>query len=241
MPYRSERSLDRRTVICLGFATLGALGAGRLSALAAAPPAESVPAAEALARLAAGNQRFARGSLTHQNGLAERRMALQKGQAPFATILSCSDSRVPPELVFDQNVGDLFVIRNAGNFVDAAVLGTAEYGYRSLGSKLILVLGHEACGAITATFDAIKSGKRLPPHLDAIESGIEAGIAQVVASNGTKDAASVANAKAQAAKFAAMSSVLAPGIASGDLEVVAAVYHLTSGKVEIVGAGAGAG
>jgi len=237
MPYCSGRSIVRGTAIRLGFAVLGALGTGRLGALAAAPLAASVPAAEALARLAAGNQRFARGSLTHQDGLVERRMALRKGQAPFATILSCSDSRVPPELIFDQDVGDLFVIRDAGNFVNAAVLGTAEYGYRSLGSKLILVLGHEGCGAIAATFEALKSGKRLPPHLDAIENGIEAGIARVVASNGTEDAASVANAKAQAAKFGALSSVLAPGIASRDLEVAAAVYHLTSGKVEIVGAG----
>ncbi|MGP6157768.1 MAG: carbonic anhydrase [Vulcanimicrobiaceae bacterium] len=163
----------------------------------------------------------------------ERRLALTQGQAPFATILSCSDSRLPPELVFDQNIGALFVIRNAGNFVNDAVLGTAEYGYSNLGSKLIVVLGHQSCGAIGATYDAIKSDKPLPPHLDAIEKGIESAIAPAVHSHATKDAASIANAKAQAAKFASMSSVLAPGISSRDLKVVPAFYHLLSGKVEI--------
>jgi carbonic anhydrase len=84
-----------------------------------------------------------------------------------ATILACSDSRVSRELVYDQHVGDLFVVRNAGNFVTDAVLGTIEYGYSVLKSKLIVVLGHDACGAISATCDAIKSGTPLKPHLDA--------------------------------------------------------------------------
>jgi carbonic anhydrase len=194
----------------------------------------SVPAVEALARLAAGNRRFVAGSMTNQNGVVERRTALAGGQAPFATILSCSDSRVAPELVYDQRVGDLFVVRNAGNFVTDAVLGTIEYGYAALGSKLIVVLGHESCGAIGATYDALKSGTPLKPHLDAIEHGIAAGIAGVVAAHGTKNDASVANAKAQAAKLRAASDVLRAGIATGDLHVVAAEYHLAGGGVTVL-------
>ncbi|PZR57062.1 MAG: carbonic anhydrase [Candidatus Meridianibacter frigidus] len=229
-----DHALSRAAAIRLGGGSIGALAFGRLAALAAAPPAIGVSSTEALARLAEGNGRFVAGSMTNQDGITERRLALAQGQAPFATILTCSDSRVPPELVFDQNVGDLFVSRNAGNFVDDTVLGTVEYGYSVLGSKLIMVLGHDSCGAVSATYDAIKDYKPLPPHLDAIENGIQAGIASIVSSNGTKNAASVANAKAQAAKFASRSTVLGPGIASGDLKVVAAVYHLGSGKVEMV-------
>lgn len=202
-------------------------------AFAAAPPATAVPASKALARLKAGNARFVAGTMTNQNGVIERRLALTAAQAPFATLLACSDSRVPPELVYDQRVGDLFVVRNAGNFVTDAVLGTIEYGYAVLGSKLIVVLAHESCGAISATYDAIETGTPLKPHLDAIERGIAAGITPVVHAHGTKNAAGIANAKAQAAKLGARSPVLHAGIASGDLMVVAADYHLGTGHVTV--------
>jgi carbonic anhydrase len=133
--------------------------------------------------------------------------------------------------LFDQHVGDVFVARNAGNFVTDAVLGTLEYGYANLGSKLIVVVGHESCGAISATYDALKNATPLPPHLDAIENGIRAGIADVVKAHGTKNAASVANAKAQAARLA-RSSVLHTALTEGNLMIVAAEYHLGSGRVE---------
>jgi carbonic anhydrase len=207
---------------------------GRRPAAAAAPSAPAVPAAEALDRLRAGNARFVSGTMTNQNGVVERRLALTAAQAPFATLLACSDSRVPPELVYDQRVGDLFVVRNAGNFVTDAVLGTIEYGYSALGSKLVVVLAHESCGAISATYDAIASGTPLKPHLDAIERGISAGIAGVVHAHGTKNAAAVANAKAQAAKMTALSPVLRAGVTSGDLRVVAAEYHLGTGRVTLL-------
>jgi carbonic anhydrase len=197
---------------------------------AAAAPATSVPAAESRSRLVAGNERFVAGNLHFQSGLAERRVALAGGQAPFASVLACSDSRVAPELVFDQNVGALFVARNAGNFVTDAVLGTLEYGYEHLGSKLIVVLGHESCGAISATYDALADRAPLPPHLDAIENGIRSGIATVVHEHGSKDAASAANARAQAARLR-RSPLLAKGAAAGDLEIVAAIYHLKTGAV----------
>ncbi|MFN2450509.1 MAG: carbonic anhydrase [Candidatus Baltobacteraceae bacterium] len=229
----SSRAIARGTFVQLLGAAVGVARVGRLPA-AAAPPITSVPSAEALARLTAGNTRFVAGTMTNQHGVLERRMALAGGQAPFATILACSDSRVGPELVYDQHVGDLFVVRNAGNFVTDAVLGTIEYGYSALGSKLIVVLGHDSCGAISATYDAIKSGVPLKPHLDAIEHGIAEGIARVVAAHGTKNAASSANARAQAAKLGTRSSVLHDGVASGDLRVVAAAYHLGDGHVTLL-------
>ena len=224
----------RAEVLRVLSATFGIALTSGAQAFAAEPPAASVAPDVALARLRAGNARFVAGAMTNQNGVVERRLALTGGQAPFATILACSDSRVGPELLFDQRVGDLFVTRNAGNFVTDAVLGTIEYGYSALGVKLIVVLGHESCGAISATYDALKNAAPLPPHLDAIENGIRAGIAPVVAAHGSKNAASVANAKAQAVRLS-RSSVLAAAIAKGDLHVVAAEYHLGSGRVEIVG------
>jgi carbonic anhydrase len=205
----------------------------RAPASAAAPAGPSVPPAEALARLRAGNARFVDGQLTQQGAVTERRMALTGHQAPFAAILSCSDSRVPPELVFDQNVGDLFIFRNAGNFVDPAVLGTMEYGYSALGVKLIVVLGHEACGAVKATYDAVADGKPLPPNLNVLENAIEHGIDGVVAAHGTMHDAVVANARAQAKKFA-KSPVLGPALANHDLVIVAADYDFASGRVRML-------
>lgn len=218
---------------------LGAAGTaaavGRLPAAAAPPPAKTVSASQALARLKAGNARFVAGTMTNQNDVIERRLALTGGQAPFAMLLACSDSRVGPELLFDQRVGDLFVIRNAGNFVTDGVLGTLEYGYSVLGAKLIVVMAHESCGAVSATYDAIKTGKPLPPHLDAIEQGISAGITATVNANGSKNAAAIANAKAQAARVGDLSPILQAGITKGDLRVVAADYHLGTGHITIVG------
>jgi carbonic anhydrase len=204
------------------------------AARAAAPAGPGVTAADALARLKAGNQRFVSGALENRSGVIERREALAGGQAPFATILSCSDSRVPPELIFDEHIGDLFVLRNAGNFVTDAFLGTAEYGFSVLGSNIIVVLGHESCGAIIATYDAIENGKPLPPHLDAIEAGVGPAIEHVAAAHGGTPAAVIANARAQAVNLAQKSAVLGAGVTAGKLQIVSAVYHLGSGAVEFL-------
>ncbi len=110
------------------------------------------------------------------------------------------------------------------------VLGTLEFGYSVLGAKLIVVLGHESCGAVNATFDAIKEHRTLPKNLDVVQKSIQDGIRHVVTSGGTKDAATVANAKAQAVRLK-VSPVLGPAIQSGDCKVIAAEYHLASGKV----------
>ncbi len=216
-----------------GAASAVAFAGVRVPASAAEPPAASVSPAEALRRLVAGNLRFVSGSLTQQDSVTERRLAFTGHQAPFASILTCSDSRVPPELLFDQNVGDLFIYRNAGNFVQPAVLGTLEYGYGALGVKLILVVGHEECGAVKATYSAVEERKPLPPNLDVIEKAIAPGIAGVVAHKGTLHDAVEANAKAQAAKISS-SPVLGPAIASGAVRVVAADYDFHTGRVTLV-------
>jgi carbonic anhydrase len=228
-----HRPLSRVAALRLAAGAAASLAFG-LPAAAAAPVATSVPPAEGLERLAAGNKRFVAGALTNNSdGLVERRLALTGHQAPFVTILSCSDSRVPLELVFDQNVGDLFVFRNAGNFVVDSVLGTLEYGYASLGVKLIVVMGHEQCGAVSATYDAIKNDKPLPPNLDIVQKAIAPGIASVVSASGSKQDAVLANVRAQAERLKG-SPVLGPAIASGDCVVVAAEYRLGSGAVDIL-------
>jgi carbonic anhydrase len=224
------RSFSRAAMLRIGAgATLAAVW-DTSAASAAAPAGVSVTPTEALTRLKAGNARFVAGTLTQQNAVTERRLALTGHQAPFAGILSCSDSRVPIELLFDQNVGDLFVFRNAGNFVDPAVLGTMEYGYAVLGVKLLVVLGHEACGAVKSTYGALRDQKPLPPNLDVLEHAISPGIQKVVTDHGSLHAAVVANANAQAAKFAG-SPVLGPALTSGDLRVVAADYDFSTGKI----------
>jgi carbonic anhydrase len=230
--FSNRNSLSRSELIRAGAAalSLSVVGAGASVNAANAAPQGAVSPSDALDRLAAGNKRFVSGSIKNYEGIPERRLALAGGQAPYASVLSCSDSRVPPELVFDEHVGDLFVVRNAGNFVFPDVLGTLEYGYSVLGVKLIMVLGHDSCGAISATYDALKEHRTLPPNLDVIQKAIQDGIRSVVTSNGTKNAATIANAKAQATRMKS-SPVLGPAIESGDCKVVAAEYHLASGKI----------
>ncbi len=229
---RPDQRYDRGEFLRLGAATGAGLVLTARGAFAA-PPATSVAPHEALRRLKAGNARFVANTLSQQNAVTERRLALTGHQAPFASILSCSDSRVPPELIFDQNVGDLFVYRDAGNFVQSAALGTLEYGYANLGVKLIVVLGHEACGAVKATYGAIADAKPLPPNLDVIEKAIAPGITAVVEAHGSEHDAVVANAKAQAKRLSE-SSVLRTAIAGGDLQVVAAAYDFHTGVVTLV-------
>jgi carbonic anhydrase len=222
-----------RAILLRAVAATGLAGAATANAFAAAPASAPVAPAEALRRLVAGNARFVSGRLTQQDAVTERRLALREHQAPFAAILSCSDSRVPPELIFDQNVGDLFVYRNAGNFVQPAVLGTMEYGYSALGVRLIVVLGHEACGAVKATYGALADQKPLPPNLNVIEDAIAPGIRSEVSAKAGMHVAVVANAKAQAARFAD-SPVLGPAITRGEVRVVSADYDFAGGKVTIL-------
>ena len=115
----------------------------------------------ALQSLQAGNERFVTGNLSKKDTYAEDRKTLCAGQHPFAVVLCCSDSRVAPEIIFDQKLGDLFVIRNAGNVVDEDVLGSIEYAVEHLGTPLVVVMGHSCCGAVTATCQ----GGELPGHI----------------------------------------------------------------------------
>src|SRR6266478_6185034 len=122
--------------------------------LAAEHPAASVSADAALAKLKEGNLRFASSEVSQSKPTAARRAETAQEQHPFAIIVGCADSRTAPELVFDQNLGDLFVVRTAGNLVDDHALGTIEYGVAHLGARLIVVLGHQRCGAVKAALES---------------------------------------------------------------------------------------
>jgi carbonic anhydrase len=212
-------------------ATLAAVLGGVVSSLGAEP--SKVNPDEALKRLIQGNARFVSGHLTHAGPeeIAEARGAVSKSQSPFAVIVGCSDSRVGPEIVFDQGVGDLFVVRTAGEVVDAAALGSIEYAVRHLGSSLILVLGHEHCGAVAAAV----AGAKEPGHIGAVLDAIEPAVKKTKGQPGDP----VENAvRAQALDVAKQlrdaKPILAELAESGKLKIVAARYDLSTGKIELL-------
>ena len=161
-PGVSRRVLLRRGLTALGVVSIApALSACEVPFLSSGTEPFEMPVEtpeEAITRLLEGNARFVRGKSTTINESAQRRSKIAQRQRPFATIFSCVDSRVPPELVFDRGLGDLFVIRTAGNVVDSAVMGSLEYGAYELEIPLLLVLGHKGCGAVKATMETIESG-----------------------------------------------------------------------------------
>ncbi len=186
---------------------------------------------EALQRLIDGNKRYVDLKVQRPDQTADRRTEVAKGQSPFALILSCSDSRVPPEILFDQGLGDLFVMRTAGNVTDDIVLGSIEFGVEELGIPLLVVLGHERCGAVTAAVN----GDHVPGHISAIVEAIQPAVDKVKGQSGDAvDNAVRANALMVAEQLAAAGPILSESVKAGKLMVVAARYDLDTGTVEIL-------
>jgi carbonic anhydrase len=190
----------------------------------------------ALRRLAAGNQRFVNGTLRHPRRDGKRRAALSEGQAPYAVVLGCADSRVPPEVIYDEGLGSIFAVRVAGNTgADPLVAGSIEYSISVLGSAVVVVLGHQECGAVQAAIDVAKNGTQLPGDLPAVVAPI---VPVVQALSGTPDAefleaavqANVRNAVEQLSG----NHIIAAAIAAGTLKVVGCEYLLKSGRVVTV-------
>ncbi len=196
-------------------------------------PASAYPQADAsLQKLSEGNKRFVEGKSIHPQQDAARRTEVAKGQKPFASILACADSRVGPEVLFDQGLGDLFVVRLAGNTIDDLALGSLEYGAAVLGSPLILVLGHESCGAVEATMQ----GKPVPGHIQKLVDHLKPDIQSKTpcALKTPLDCATHANVQNVAAKLRSSEPVLAPMVKEGKVKVVGGYYNLGTGKVEIL-------
>lgn len=189
---------------------------------------------EALQLLRDGNKRFTEGNLAAKDmGKTRREELVSKGQDPFAIIITCSDSRVPPELLFDQALGDLFVIRTAGNIVDPIAVGSAEYAIEHLGVQLLVILGHSNCGAVKATVD----GGEAPGSIAAIVSKIAPSVQKARAAGAAGDelyeTSCLENVKAVINEIME-SHIVKHFIKDGKLTVIGAKYHLDSGKVEFI-------
>lgn len=185
-------------------------------------PAQTDPA-KALDSLKAGNARFVNGKYKPVDHNTDR-TRLAEGQQPYAIILSCSDSRVPPEIVFDESLGNLFVVRVAGNVTDPVVLGSIEYAAEHLGAKLLVVLGHESCGAVTAA----ASGGHLPPNIEAITHKITPAVK--VAKKENSSAIDV-NVYEQVKNVLTESEILKEMVQKKSFAIAGGVYKLSSGEI----------
>ncbi|WP_239097666.1 carbonic anhydrase [Asanoa ferruginea] len=209
--------------------------AGAVS-LPAGPSAASAASAEdPVERLLAGNRRFRAGRARHprQSPADVRRLAA--GQRPFAVVLGCADSRVSPEVLFDQGLGDLFDNRVAGNVVDPVVLGSVEFAVSEFAPALLLVLGHERCGAITAAVSALSTGRAPAGSIGAVVEALRPAVAAVHDAPGDPvENAVVANVRHQAGLLTARSAIVQSAVAAGTTRVVGARYDLNTAEVTLV-------
>jgi carbonic anhydrase len=190
---------------------------------------------EALQKLMDGNKRFVSSSLAQKDLSAKKREELAKGQKPFATVLTCSDSRVPPEILFDQGLGDIFIVRVAGNIVDPIALGSIEYAAEHLNAPLLIILGHSKCGAVKAT---LESKGKPEGNIGAIVKKIMPAVDTAKKKGGTQDeileTAIKENVKNVYADVMKNSKIIPHLVEEGKLTIVAGEYDITTGKVEMI-------
>lgn len=201
-----------------------------MTALLAHGTEKQTSAADPLLLLAKGNERFVTGEVIHPHQSGARRSELAAGQKPFAIVLTCADSRVAPEIYFDQGLGDIFVLRNAGNIVDNHILGSIEYAVEHLHASLVVVVGHSKCGAVAATV----AGGHAPGHIGSIVESIAPSLDATKGASDAVDAVVRANAQRMAAEIASTGPILSEAVKEGHVRVVAARYDLATGKVEFL-------
>ena len=207
-------------------------GPAAVAAQDAATPGAS--ADEGLQRLIDGNKRFVAGNLTSLGNLAQDRAQLTTGQSPFAIIVCCSDSRVPPEIVFDQTLGQLFVVRTAGQVVDEGARSSIVYGVEVLGAPLILVLGHSSCGAVETALAAVQ-GNEIPAFAYLFAEEIGPAVRSVLDEPGDLLVnATRANVEMGVAQLRTAEPELAAAVLEGRLTVAGGVYDLASGEVSFL-------
>lgn len=230
MKDQPTRDLSRREALQVGIAgTAASLLAGWHFAFPSPALAQSMlsPSA-ALDELMAGNKRFTSGKMTaFEEDLAILKQHTEGKQEPFAAVLSCADSRVPVEIVFDQSIGHIFVTRVAGNVVTPELIGSLEYGAAVLGTKVILVMGHSNCGAVKATIQ----GKAVPGQISSLFPHIQAAVDQA---GSDLEAATKANAVNQAKLLRQSSTVISEMVKENKIKVVAAYYDLGKGTVTLL-------
>jgi carbonic anhydrase len=189
----------------------------------------------ALARLMAGNARYVSG-VAKRHDFAHEREALAGGQNPFAAVLGCADSRIAPEYAFDTARGDLFVCRVAGNFASDESIASLEYAVAELNTPLILVLGHDACGAVDATIKSLKDGTTLPGHLPSLVAALSGAVKASAQQQGNQlDNAIKQNVLENVAKVKTATPILSAAVGENKLKVVGGVYRLRDGRVDMVG------
>jgi carbonic anhydrase len=234
----SHRSSPSRRSFVVGAAsTIGMLLAETASAgdsKAPPKPQNVVSPGAALERLQKGNMRYVKGA-SRRHDFEHEREALAGGQNPFAGILSCADSRIAPEYAFDSGRGDLFVCRVAGNFATTETIASLEYGVAVLGVPLILVLGHDRCGAVDAAIKSLKDGTTLPGHLPSLVDGVAPAVNAVLQQGGdTLGKAIQQNVIDTVAKLRSATPILSAAVEQNKLKVVGGIYRLKNGRVDMV-------
>jgi len=229
--------LSRRGLLFGAASATGLLLASAAGAKETKPPPkpQNVLSPDAsLARLQKGNGRYVDG-LSLRHDFKHEREALAGGQNPYAAILSCADSRIAPEYAFDSGRGDLFVCRVAGNFATDEVIASLEYAVAVLGAPLIMVLGHDSCGAVDAAIKSLKDDKPLPGHMPSLVSGIAPAVKAVLQQGGdTLGKAIRQNVVDNVAKLGSATPILSAAVEQRKLKVVGGVYGLKDGRVEMV-------
>jgi carbonic anhydrase len=229
---------SRRSVLGVAASTVGLLlanAAGAKEAKAPPKPQNVLSPSASLERLLKGNARYVEGvSLRHD--FKHEREALVGGQNPYAAILSCADSRIAPEYAFDSGRGDLFVCRVAGNFANNESVASLEYAVAVLGAPLILVLGHDSCGAVSATIKSLKDDTTLPGHMPSLVTGIAPAVKAVSQQAGDVLGNAIRqNVIDNVAKLGSATPILSAAVAQGKLKVAGGIYRLRDGRVEMVG------
>jgi carbonic anhydrase len=232
----ANRLPNRRRFLSLaaaGVAAASVLGTGHAFAAGATT---TVTADEALARLKGGNEKYVAAPQVCAADLLRNRENVSKSQAPWAAILTCSDSRVPPELLFGgTGLGELFVARNAGNMADTATMGTIEYGVEHLGVPLVVVMGHERCGAVAAACEVVEKHTKFPGSIGPMVDAIVPAAKAVLGKPGDfVDNAVRESAKRTATQIATKSEIVSHFVKDGKAKVVAARYDLDDGRIEFL-------
>lgn len=229
-------ALHRRKFLAFSAAGIAATGLVGARVVFSAGAATSVSADEAMARLKAGDEKYVGAPQVCVVDLAKQRERVAKAQTPWATIITCSDSRVPPELLFGGlGVGELFVARNAGNMVDTATMGTIEYGAEHLGVPLVVVMGHESCGAVAAACEVVEKHAKFPGSMGPMVNAIVPTAKAVHGKPGDfVDNTVRESAKRTATKVATKSEIVSHLIKTNKVKVVAARYDLDEGRVEFL-------
>jgi carbonic anhydrase len=236
----TEHSPSRRQFLQgMAVAPVAIAGASALGGSAAAGPLPQLPgpgvtADQALGLLQEGNRRFVAGNLTSLGSLIQDRAEVATGQSPMAVIVSCSDSRVPPELVFDQSLGELFVVRTAGQVIDESARSSIVYGVDFLKAPLVVVMGHSRCGAVEAAVAALQGGT-IPGYAFRLAEGIGPAVRRVMSQPGNMlENAIRANVHWGVEQIQNSEPLLAEDVRQGRMTVVGAYYSFTTGQVSLL-------